>query len=215
MKELRIISILLILLLIAVFIFFVISCKKSKTENPSSGNIVNYYTVSAKVLRVKFCDKKPVLLEFTEGGWYNMFSFPYGFNYENEYWSFDLPDSLKASGQELELFFRPRLEKYWKECDRIIPPNQIEIVSVKARLDWSEIEVVGIAAGCGKAIVRINPSFKYTYGTNVIAVNLPDNLKVLGKKLICDFRYASVDEQRECYANTSWKQVIVNNIFIW
>ncbi|SIN77346.1 hypothetical protein [Chitinophaga niabensis] len=204
--------------LLILFICCAISCRKYNIDSlsqSSSGDGPTYHFADARVVRVEGCAEKPVLLEFLGGSWRSVFSMSFGFNANDEYWSFNVPDSLKAPGQELEVYFRPIHAKYWKVCSYIPPPNQIEFRTIKPALHWSEFEVIGITMDCWKAIVKIDPSFKYTYGTTVLLVNLPDSLKVIGKRAGGYLRYASMTERVKCNSAVNFKQVMINGLIAW
>lgn len=203
--------------LVICLLFCFYSCKKWDSGDPTPGQPDEdfYYHALATVREVDFqCEERPVLLTMNDLLYVSHFSLSHEFTHQNEFWSFAVPDSLKARGQVVELMFKPIYKKYWQSCNSFSGPNQIEFSSIGPKWDLGTIEIVEINPECGgRVLAKVNPySVAPHFYDRAWVVNLPDSLKVMGKRIDCYSRIASVNEAIKCNYGSAFRQIVVRNL---
>lgn len=188
--------------LVLASIFLLTGCRKNEHTGfpaPTSSPDDHAYLGRAKVVAVDLsCSYRPTLIE-TVGG---SFGYPayYQYTTDSEFWTYHLPDSLKAVGQELEIRFIPQYKDTWLPCWSRMPPNQIEITWVNPLMVLEYVEIIDVSTTCKDLVLaKVHPYLHYgKLIDQAYCVNLPDSLKSIGRRIKAWSRFAGANETITC-----------------
>lgn len=195
--------------------FFLFSCTKD-TLNGSYNNSTRdeYSSKWAEVVGIdsscnEIATKVKIMSNFDADKYDGFFS-------STTFWTFNLPDSLKAVGQPMDVNFTPVKWALWKECSNKNFQDQIEVKSAHPITTFSYFEVIEVNPGCSnQVLVKVLPSYMDTRVENAYCINLPDSSKIVGNRLRGWYRRAGIYERIKCNNLQPISQVIIHNPTQW
>ena len=130
-------------------------------------------------------------------------------NLSDLYWTYNLPDTLKAIGQYIELeVSQPFMP--WRKCGDNILPDEIVIDKGVAVHEYDYWEVIDVDVCAGLSLLKRYPRSHYDPEEQVWCANVPNDLKIAGRKFYAVSRIAGIYELRKCIYSKQLKQVVLS-----
>lgn len=131
-----------------------------------------------------------------------------------EVWAYNLPDTLYAPGQRLKIQFRTYNQMLWFRCGNLLVPNLIGLQRIVVDYFEDEVEITAVQTRCDSMVeVKVkNTILPYKWYEPVLASNVPDSLKAIGRKFRCTFRFASQKEHKGCKLSVYDTQLVIKDI---